>query len=121
MKSKTCKLTEGFRIAFECRGVQAAEMVIAPGEREGGPENFHAGADQWLFVVAGTGLAIVERSRRKLVAGSLLLIERGERHEIRNTGRSALVTMNVYAPAAYARDGTLKRTGKPAGTRRRDG
>jgi len=117
MRSKTCKLTEGFRIAFECRGVQAAEMVIPPGEREGGPDNRHLGADQWLFVVQGAGLAIVEGARRKLVAGSLLLIERGERHEIRNTGRGLLVTMNFYAPPGYTQDGTLKPAGKPAGTR----
>lgn len=76
MKSKTCKLTEGFRVAFECRCVQAAEMVIESGESEGGPDNVHTGSDQWLFVVQGTGVAIVEKSRRQLAKGSLLLIER---------------------------------------------
>lgn len=37
MKSKTCKLTEGFRIAFEHRGVQAAEMVSPPAARKSVP------------------------------------------------------------------------------------
>ena len=117
MKSKTCRLSKGFRIAFDCRGVQAAEMVIGPGEKEGGPENRHLGADQWLFVVEGVGLAIVEGSRRNLRRGSLLLIERGERHEIRNTGKSLLVTLNFYSPTAYTQRGTLKGPGKPAGAR----
>ena len=45
---------------------QAAEMVIAPGEAEGGPGNRHRGADQWPFVVAGTGVAWVKRRRYAL-------------------------------------------------------
>jgi oxalate decarboxylase/phosphoglucose isomerase-like protein (cupin superfamily) len=36
----------------------------------------------------------------------LLLIERGERHEITNTGRGLLRTLNVYVPPAYTRAGT---------------
>ena len=119
MRSKTCKLTEGFRIAFSHRGVQAAEMVIAPGEKEGGLDNRHTGADQWLFVVEGSGLAIVGGARRRLSRGSLLLIERGERHEIRNIGSDHLVTLNIYSPAAYTQRGSLLATGKPAGTRKR--
>ena len=114
MKSRTCRLSEGFRIAFDHGGLQAAEMVLATGEKEGGPENRHSGADQWLFVIEGTGLAIVEGSRRRLRRGSLVLIERGERHEIRNTGKTPLVTINFYNPPAYTQRGTLKRSGKPA-------
>ena len=81
----------------------------------GGPDNRHHGADQWLFVISGTGLAIVEGSRRALRKGSLLLVERGERHEIRNTGRTLLKTINFYSPTAYMQSGTLKAAGKPAG------
>jgi len=40
-----------------------------------------------------------------LKAGSLVLIERGTTHEIRNTGRSPLKTLNVYVPPAYRSDG----------------
>ena len=118
MKSKTCKLTEGFRIAFDHRGVQAAEMVIPPGEKEGGPDNRHMGADQWVFVIAGTGVVVVEGSRRILRPGSLLIIERGERHEVRNTGRTLLKTINFYSPPAYTHAGVLKNAGKPANSAR---
>ena len=65
----------------------------------------HRGADQWLRVIAGTGSALVKRKRYKLVAGTLLFIPRGERHEIRNTGRTLLRTVNFYVPPAYARSG----------------
>ena len=80
-------------------------MVIAPGAAEGDPDNRHHGADQWLFVVSGTGTARVNDRRYPLKAGSLLLIERGDRHEIRNTGRGLLRTINWYTPPAYDRRG----------------
>jgi mannose-6-phosphate isomerase-like protein (cupin superfamily) len=37
--------------------------------------------------------------------GSIVLIEKGDRHEIRNTGRTMLKTINIYVPPAYRRDG----------------
>jgi mannose-6-phosphate isomerase-like protein (cupin superfamily) len=112
MKSKNCKLTDGFRVAFDHGGVQAAEMVIAPGDKEGGPDNRHQGADQWLVVIDGSGTAVVEGSRRQLRRGSLLLIEKGERHEIRNTGNEPLTTLNFYSPPAYDAEGSPRAAGK---------
>lgn len=80
-------------------------MVIAPGDCEGGPDNKHRGADQWLYVVSGVGVAIVNGKRQAIKAGSLVLIERGSTHEIRNTGRTLLKTLNIYVPPAYRSDG----------------
>ncbi len=80
---------------------QVAEMLIAPGDSEGGPDNRHPRSDQWLYVIAGSGVAIVEGRRVPLRAGTLLLIEKGERHEIRCTGRRAMRSLNTYAPPAY--------------------
>ena len=105
MQAKHLRLGKGFRPVFTQGRVQAAEMVLAPGDSEGGPDNAHRRSDQWLFVVSGTGVAIVEGARRRLGAGSLLVIERGERHEIRNTGREPLRTLNFYSPPAYRDDG----------------
>ncbi|WP_242108259.1 cupin domain-containing protein [Luteimonas aquatica] len=112
MRHKHFRFGKGFRVAFDVRRLQAAEMVIAPGDSEGGPDNRHRGADQWLYVVSGTGLAIVEGERQRLRAGSLLVIERGERHEIRNVGRTLLKTVNFYSPPAYRRDETALPAGK---------
>ena len=80
-------------------------MVLERGGSEGGPDNRHRGADQWLFVESGAGVVIVDGRRRAVRAGSLVLIERGERHEIRNTGRSPLRTISVYVPPAYTKGG----------------
>ena len=80
-------------------------MTLRAGATEGGADNRHRGADQWLFVEAGNGLAIVNGTRIRLRRGTLVLIERGDRHEIRNTGRTPLKTLNVYVPPAYTKDG----------------
>ena len=80
-------------------------MVLAPGDSEGGPDNRHRGADQWLYVVSGTGAAIVDGRRVPLKAGVLLVIEKGERHVVRNTGSTLLKTLNFYYPPAFDADG----------------
>jgi mannose-6-phosphate isomerase-like protein (cupin superfamily) len=88
-------------------------MTLGPGEIEGGPDNRHRGADQWLFVVRGTGLAIVDGKRIPLRAGTLVLIHRGEAHEIRNTGKTPLRTLNVYVPPAYTMSANELPAGQP--------
>ena len=105
MKRKHLRFGKGFRVATGNRRSQAAEMVIAPGGSEGGPDNRHRGADQWLFVLSGTGTAIVNGKRHALRTGSLVLIERGDTHEIRNSGRTPLKTLNFYVPPAYTSSG----------------
>jgi mannose-6-phosphate isomerase-like protein (cupin superfamily) len=105
MKRTRLRFGKGFRVALGNRRSQAAEMVLPPGESEGGPTNRHRGADQWLYVVAGTGAALVKGRRVPFRVGTLLLVEHGDRHEIKNTGRALLRTLNVYVPPAYTRGG----------------
>jgi mannose-6-phosphate isomerase-like protein (cupin superfamily) len=105
MKRKHLRFGEGFRVATGNKRSQAAEMVLSPGDCEGGPDNRHRGADQWLYVVSGSGTATVNGNRVPLRAGSLILIERGDTHEIRSSGRRPLRTLNVYVPPAYTSGG----------------
>ncbi len=91
-------------------------MVLPPGDAEGDPKNRHHGADQWLYVVSGIGSARVNGKRYALKAGTLLLIERDDRHEIRNTGRGLLRTLNFYLPPAYAASGDPLAPAKPGGS-----
>ena len=105
MQHKHLQFGHGFRVVLGDEHSQAAQMTLAAGASEGGPENRHKGADQWLFVVSGAGEAVVNGERVELRQGTLLLIQRGDRHEIRNTGRGPLRTLNVYVPPAYTRDG----------------
>jgi mannose-6-phosphate isomerase-like protein (cupin superfamily) len=101
MKSEQLSFRRGFRLSVGNGKSQSAVMVLAPGAKEGGPDNFHRGADQWLYVVEGTGAALINGRSRGLRAGTMVLIEAGDRHEIRNTGRTLLKTVNVYVPPAY--------------------
>jgi len=117
VRNTTLRFDEGFRVAFDVRQVQAAEMVIRPGGSEGGPDNRHRGADQWLFVVSGHGVARVEtgsghRREVTLQPGSLLVIEHGERHEVDNTGDALLKTLNFYYPPAFDAEGDAIGPGK---------
>jgi mannose-6-phosphate isomerase-like protein (cupin superfamily) len=105
MKQKRVRFGMGFRVALGNRRSQAAEMVLGPADSEGGPDNRHRGSDQWLYVVAGTGVAIINGKRRPLRAGVLVLIEHGDTHEIRNNGRGPLRTLNFYVPPAYTKSG----------------
>jgi mannose-6-phosphate isomerase-like protein (cupin superfamily) len=80
---KSLRFGKGFRVVRGNRASQAAEMVLAPGDTEGGADNRHRGADQWLFVLWG----------------------QGEAHQVRNTGRTLLRTLNFYVPPAHRQDG----------------
>jgi mannose-6-phosphate isomerase-like protein (cupin superfamily) len=95
------------------RRSQAAQMVISPGGAEGGPTNRHRGADQWLYVVKGRGVARIGNRKVTLREGMLLLIEHGDRHEIRNNGRVPLRTLNFYMPPAYTKGGDELPPAKP--------
>jgi mannose-6-phosphate isomerase-like protein (cupin superfamily) len=105
MQHKHLRFGNGFRIVLGSKQSQAAQMTLGPGEAEGGPDNRHKGADQWLYVVSGTGEATVNGERVELREGTLVLIGRGETHEVRNTGQGPLRTLNVYVPPAYTDEG----------------
>lgn len=113
MRSKSLTHAEGFRIAASTNTGQVAEMTLCPGDSTGGPDNSHHGADQWLYVVAGQGRATVNGRQRKLSATTLLLIEKGEVHEIRNTGDDNLQILTFYSPPVYRNASTRLPNGKP--------
>jgi mannose-6-phosphate isomerase-like protein (cupin superfamily) len=113
MKRKKLRFGNGFRVVFGTQQAQAAEMTLAADDCEGGPDNRHRGSDQWLYVVSGTGVAVVNKNRYPLRTGTLLLIEHGDTHEIRNTGEEPLRTLNFYVPPAYTEDGEPLPRGRP--------
>src|SRR5690349_6809451 len=91
-----------FKVFAASRDVQSATMTLRRGQSSSDePENEHPRCEQWLFVIDGSGRAIVGNRRVQLRAGSLLLIEKGEPHQITNTGRRAMKTLNFYSPPAY--------------------
>ena len=93
---------------------QAAMMNLKPGAAsDDEPSNEHPQSEQWLFVISGAGRAVVGKSRQALRhidvrKNSLLVIEQGELHQIKNTGTVPLRTVSLYVPPAYDSDGRPK-------------
>ena len=58
-------------------------------------------------------MAKIKGQRYSLKTGTLLLIEHGDQHEIRNTGRRLLKTLNFYSPPAYSKNGDPLPRAKP--------
>lgn len=112
MKQAQLQFSHDFAVVFGNELSQAAVMVLQPDETTGGPENRHRGSDQWLYVIAGQGSAIIEGQQHRLRPGALVLIEKGESHEIRNEGDAALQTLNFYAPPAFTPEGETLPRGK---------
>jgi len=84
-------------------------MSLKPGASSSNSvENEHPHAEQWLYVISGSGVAKVGRRRLRLKEGDLLLIPKKAIHQITNTGRVRLITLNFYSPPAYTRDGNVK-------------
>lgn len=116
---KTGKKRGKFNLLAHTRELQAAMMTLSPGgTSDDEPSNEHSGSEQWLFVIAGSGEAKIGKRRSqvrrvKLETGSLIIIEKGELHQIINTGKRSLRTINFYAPPAY------DTKGEPVGTLRR--
>jgi mannose-6-phosphate isomerase-like protein (cupin superfamily) len=105
MRRDSLRIGRGFRVSIGNDRAQAAQMLIPPGGHEGGADNRHRSADQWLCVVSGVSQAIVNGERYPLRVGSLILVERGDRHGIRCTGRADLKSESIYLPPAYSQDG----------------
>ena len=77
---------------------QAAVRVIQPHTVVGRPEDRHPDSDQWVFVLSGTGRAVVDGREAKLAPGTLLLVEAGEPHEFHNETEAGLVTVSIFSP-----------------------
>jgi mannose-6-phosphate isomerase-like protein (cupin superfamily) len=108
---KTGKKRGKFNLLASTREVQAAMMTLRSGDAsDEEPSNEHSGSEQWLFVISGSGDAKIGKRRGqlrriKLEPGSLLIIEKGELHQIVNSGKRSLRTINFYAPPAYDEEG----------------
>jgi mannose-6-phosphate isomerase-like protein (cupin superfamily) len=98
-----------FKVLHSTRDAQAAMMTLRPGQSSSDEvENEHPRAEQWCYVVLGSGRATVGKRSVTLKPGSLLVIEKNERHRVTNTGRKSLVTLNLYCPPAYDPRGEVR-------------
>jgi len=112
MQRASVQFRRSFGVVIDHPRSQAAEMTLQPGKSEGGPDNRHRGSDQWLFVLSGNGVARINGHSYPLKRNTVVLIERGDLHEILCTGRTPLKTINFYVPPAYDAEGEELPAGK---------
>jgi mannose-6-phosphate isomerase-like protein (cupin superfamily) len=86
---------------------QVVVMSIPPGGDIG--LETHTELDQVLVIVEGGGVVVLDLESRQISAGTLIQVPAGTRHNVTNTGTTALRLYTVYAPPAHA-PGTIHRT-----------
>ena len=86
---------------------QVVVMSIPPGGEIG--EEVHAGLDQVLVFVEGSGIAILDGVEAVVGPDTLVHVPAAARHNVVNRGTGDLRLFTVYAPPQHAR-GTVHRT-----------
>jgi len=59
----------------------------------------HAGMDKVYYVLAGSGVFLLEGREEPLAAGMMLIAPEGVLHGIRNTGAGRLLVLAILAPS----------------------
>ncbi len=99
------------RVLWTGEHTQLVIMTIPVGGEIG--VETHDENDQILTFVSGTGEARVSGQKKKVVAGDLVVVPAGKKHNFVNTGPIPLVLYTVYGPPDHA-DGAVHRTKEEA-------
>ena len=83
---------------------QLVTMSIKPKDDIG--SEVHPATDQMLFIVAGTGKAVVNSDTVEVKENDVVVVPAGARHNLINTGNTDLRLFTVYAPPNH-KDGTV--------------
>lgn len=98
---------ENFRkVLYTDKRVQLVVMSLHAGEDIG--EEVHE-LDQFIRVEAGEGTSVLDGVSHELAPGSAVIIPQGVRHNIVNTGTTAMKLYTLYAPPNH-KDGTVHET-----------
>jgi len=82
------------RTSLACGGDGAATLIQL---NDPVVDHAHAGADEFLYVVAGEGAANVAGVPHRLRAGVLVFIPRGMTHRFSQSGRNPLIVLSTLA------------------------
>ena len=99
------------RVLWTGEHSQLVVMTIPVGGEIGA--EVHEDNDQILTFVSGVGEATVSGQKHNVVAGDLVVVPAGLRHNFVNTGENPLVLYTVYGPAHHA-DGAVHKTKEEA-------
>ena len=105
---KDTQENENFRrVLFTGKNSQLVVMSIPPGGEIG--EEVHKYTEQTLFFLSGTGETILNDVKTPIVAGDVVVVVPGTKHNFVNTGTQDLKVYTVYAPPNHI-DGRVHKT-----------
>ncbi len=90
-----------FKVIGNTAHTQTAVMNLKRGETSGNYGTDHPHADQILIVLSGEGSAKINNEIQPLHIGDILLIQAGEKHQIRGESDELFQTVSFYNPIAY--------------------
>lgn len=99
---------DAFRRVVHTGAHEQIVVMALPAHTSIGAE-VHADTDQLFIVVEGTGEAKIADHSLELIAGDLVFVEAGTRHDIINRAVTPLRLITVYAPPQHA-PGTVHQT-----------
>jgi mannose-6-phosphate isomerase-like protein (cupin superfamily) len=94
-------------VLYTGKNLQLVLMAIQPGEEIG--EETHKDRDQFFRVEKGEGEIIIDGNRSNIKSDDAMIVPAGARHNVINTGKTALQLYTIYAPPEH-RDGTVRVT-----------
>lgn len=99
------------RVVFTGERSQLVVMDIKPGEDIGA--EIHPHVEQTLFLLSGNGKSILDGIEHPFVAGDVVVVTPGTKHDFVNTGTESMKIYTIYAPANHI-DGIIHQTKKDA-------
>ena len=94
-------------VVYTARHMQLVLMTLQPNEEIG--EEVHEHTDQFFRLESGSGEIVIDGQAKHIESGVAMVVPAGARHNVKNTGLSAMHIYTVYAPPQHA-DGTVHRT-----------
>jgi len=99
------------RVLYTGKNLQLVLMSLKPGEDIG--EEVHDDVDQFFRIEEGSGEVLINGQRSIVKSDDAILVPAGARHNVTNTGTTALRFYTLYGPAQH-RDKTIHATKQQA-------
>ena len=105
---KLTQENENFRkVLYTGEHSQLVLMSLLPGEDIG--EEIHNENDQFFRFESGTGKVVINDTEYEVADGDAVIVPRGVKHNVINTGENRLKLYTIYSPAHHL-DGVVRST-----------
>lgn len=105
------------RVLYTGKNLQLVVMTLQPGDEIG--EEVHEDRDQFFRFEEGAGVVDIDGLANAVEDGSGVIVPAGARHNVRNTGDTALKLYTLYGPPEH-KDGIVQSTKADADARHHD-